>query len=95
MILLFSFVVPLLGLLDAASSANGETTAATAAAAAEEDFELPPMPTLPEVGVCQTYSGKLCEDYLKDRYVFVAPNKTVQDVETEISTVFNIFRQSK
>lgn len=92
MILLFRFVVPLLGLLGAASSANGETAATSAA---DEDFELPPMPTLPEVGVCQTYSGKLCEDYLKDRYVFVAPNKTVQDVETEISTVFNIFRQSK
>lgn len=61
----------------------------------DDDFTLPPLPTLPSVGVCQTYSGKLCEEYLKDAYVFVAPNKTVQDVETEISTVFNIFRQSK
>lgn len=60
-----------------------------------DDFTLPPLPTLPSVGVCQTYNGKLCSDYLKDAYVFVPPNKTVQDVETEISTVFNIFRQSK
>lgn len=60
-----------------------------------EDFTLPPLPTLPSVGVCQTYNGKLCSEFLKDAYVFVPPNKTVQDVETEISTVFNIFRQSK
>lgn len=62
---------------------------------AEEDSTLPPMPELPTVGVCQVYTGKMCEDYLKDSYVFVAPNKTVQDVEVEISTVFNVFRQSK
>ena len=61
----------------------------------EDSFTLPPLPTLPPVGVCQTYSGKLCQEYLKDAYVFVAPNKTVQDVETELSTVYNIFRQSK
>lgn len=85
MILLFSLVVSVLALLDSALVINGE----------EEDFTLPPLPTLPSVGVCQTYSGKLCEGYLKDSYVFVAPNKTVQEVETEIGTVFNIFRQSK
>lgn len=65
---------------------NGET---------EEDYTLPPLPTLPSVGVCQTYSGKLCEDFLKDSYVFVPPNKTVHEVEQEISTVFNIFQHSK
>lgn len=88
MILLFSYFGPVpfaLLLLLRSTAVNGEA----------DDFTLPPLPTLPSVGVCQTYTGKLCEDYLKDNYVFVAPNKTVQDVETEISTVFNIFRQSK
>lgn len=83
MILLFSCVLSVLVTFGQFSSINGG------------EFTLPPPPTLPSVGVCQTYSGKLCEEYLKNTYVFVAPNKTVQDVETEISTVFNIFRQSK
>lgn len=71
-------------------AAEDEETATT-----EENYTLPPLPTLPSLGVCQMYSGKLCQEYLKDAYVFVPPNKTVSDVETEISTVFNIFRQSK
>lgn len=74
-------------------TANGETVAPVALA--EDDYTLPPLPTLPSVGVCQTYTGRLCREFLKDTYVFVAPNKTVQDVETELSTVFNIFQHSK
>lgn len=87
MLLLFHPLVLLLPLVAVVNGAPQDDS--------EDDFTLPPLPTLPSVGVCQTYSGKLCDQYLKDSYVFVAPNKTVQDVENEISTVYNIFRQSK
>lgn len=55
---------------------------------------LPPL-DLPTFGICQAYTGKICEQYLKDAYVFVPPNKTVEALEYEISSVFNVFRESK
>lgn len=69
--------------------------ACTAPLSCRAEKLLPPLPTLPSTGICQTYTGKICGQFLRDAYVFIPPNKTVSDIEYEISAVFNVFRESK
>lgn len=47
------------------------------------------------LGICQVYTGSTCENYLKNEYVFVTPNITIEELEARLTAAWSVIRDSK
>lgn len=54
-----------------------------------------PLTTTTGLGICQVYTGSTCENYLKNNYVFVSPNITIEELEARLQAAWSVIRDSK
>lgn len=49
----------------------------------------------PELGICQVYTGKVCEKYMRNQTVFISPETTMEQVEMKLHRAFGVIKESK
>lgn len=60
----------------------------------ERQMQLSPTTTT-NLGICQVYTGSTCGNYLKNNYVFVSPNITIEELESRLQAAWSVIRDSK
>ncbi|XP_032595238.1 tyrosine-protein kinase transmembrane receptor Ror isoform X1 [Drosophila grimshawi] len=46
-------------------------------------------------GICQLYTGTICQDFLKNAHVFIDPNVTINDLEERLKAAYGVIKESK
>ncbi|XP_030383320.1 tyrosine-protein kinase transmembrane receptor Ror [Scaptodrosophila lebanonensis] len=46
-------------------------------------------------GICHLYNGSVCIEYLKNAYVFISPNLTMNDLEEKLKAAYGVIKESK
>lgn len=48
-----------------------------------------------ELGICQVYTGKICEKYMKNQTVFISPETSMEALEEKLARAYGVIRESK
>lgn len=48
-----------------------------------------------ELGICQPYTGKICEKYMRNQTVFISPETTMEMLEEKLARAYGVIRESK
>lgn len=48
-----------------------------------------------ELGICQPYTGKICEKYMRNQTVFISPETTMDLLEEKLARAYGVIRESK
>lgn len=55
------------------------------------DYEQPS----PELGICQPYTGRICERYMRNQTVFISPETTMEMLEEKLARAYGVIKESK
>lgn len=48
-----------------------------------------------ELGICQPYTGRICEKYMRNYTVFITPDTTMEALEEKLARAYGVIKESK